>query len=207
VPLHGRAVVAVMACHAGPVEQALRAVQPLRSFGPLLFDNLEPKPYTQHQKMYDAAVPAGWRYFWKSHYLHALGDGLIDALVAHAWEDSSPKSYTLLPLMGGAVSRVDEQATAFGNRDVAHAININAVWTAAHEDPGRIAWARDFFAATEPYSTGGVYVNFLGAEGGERIRAAYGANYERLVQVKSRYDPDNFFRINQNISPGPAAAR
>lgn len=205
--LHGRAVVAMMACHAGPVEQGLQAVRPLRSLGPVLFDNLEAKPYVQHQKMYDAAVPAGWRYFWKSHYLHALGDGLIDALVARAWQDTSPKSYTLLPLMGGAVSRVDEQATSFGNRDAVHTININAVWTDVQEDREHVAWARAFFAATEPFSTGGVYVNFLGDEGGERVRAAYGANFDRLVQVKSRYDPDNFFRVNQNISPGPATPR
>jgi FAD/FMN-containing dehydrogenase len=199
--LHGRAIVALMACHAGPVEQAIEAVRPLKAFGTPLLDLLEPKPYTLHQNMFDGAVPPGWRYYWKSHYLHGLSDALIDTLVEHAWRDASPRSYTLLFQMGGAVARVAEDTTAFGNRAAPCGININAVWTEPGEDAARIAWARDFFAATEPHSTGGVYVNFLGTEGEERVRAAYGANYERLGQVKRRYDPDNVFRVNQNIAP------
>lgn len=151
--------------------------------------------------MYDGSVPPGLRYYWKSHYLNALDDGLIDALAEHAWRDGSKASYTLLPLMGGAVSRVAEQATAFAGRNVAHAININAVWSEPDEDEAHMQWARAFFAATEPFSSGGVYVNFLGVEGEERVRAAYGANYDRLVQVKTRYDPTNLFRVNQNVRP------
>ncbi len=204
--LHGRAVVALMACHAGPVDRALQDLQKLKQFGAPLLDILEPKPYALHQKMFDGAVPPGWRYCWKSHYLRALSDALIEALIEHAWRDASPRCYTLLFQMGGAVGRVAETATAFGNRDAPCGININAVWTEPGEDAQRIAWARDFFAATEPFSTGGVYVNFLGTEGEERIRAAYGANYERLARVKQRYDPDNFFRVNQNIAPPPRSA-
>lgn len=199
--LHGRAIVAIMACHAGPVEEALRAVRPLQQLGKPLLDILEPKPYVLHQSMFDGAVPPGWRYYWKSHYLRELSDGLIEALVEHAWRDSSPRSYTLLFQMGGAVARIAEQATAFAHRDAPGGININAVWTAPEEDELHVRWARAFFAATEPFSTGGVYVNFLGTEGEERIRAAYGANYERLARVKSCYDPTNFFRVNQNIAP------
>lgn len=203
--LHGRAVVAIMACHAGTVEEAVRVVRPLKEFGQPLLDILEPRPYARHQQMYDAAVPPGLRYYWKSHYLNALSDGLIDVLVEHAWRDSSRRSYTLLPLMGGAVSRVPEKATAFANRDVSHAININAVWSEPGEDDTHIDWARTFFAATEPFSSGGVYVNFLGVEGEDRVRAAYGVNYDRLAQVKRQYDPTNLFRVNQNIYPGHAA--
>lgn len=107
--------------------------------------------------------------------------------------------------MGGAVSRVAEEATAFAGRDAAHLININAAWTEPGEDDGHIAWARAFFAATEPFSTGGVYVNFLGQGGEARVRAAYGANYARLSEVKRRYDPTNLLRINQNIRPTAAS--
>jgi FAD/FMN-containing dehydrogenase len=203
--LHGRAVVAIMACHAGRVERALQDLEPLKRFGEPLLDILEPKPYALHQKMFDGAVPPGWRYYWKSHYLRGLSDGLIDALAAHAWRDASPRSYTLLFQMGGAVARVADDATAFAGRDAPCGININAAWTERAEDGDRIGWAREFFAATEPFSTGGVYVNFLGVEGEPRVRAAYGANYERLARVKRRYDPDNFFRVNQNIVP-PACA-
>jgi FAD/FMN-containing dehydrogenase len=203
--LHGRAGDAIMACYAGTAESALKAVGPLKRFGAPLLDLLEPRPYVVHQSMYDGAVPPGLRYYWKSHYLDELGDGLIDALLEHAWRDASPRSYTLLPHMGGAVSRIAEQATAFGNRAAAFAININAVWNVSVEDDAHIEWARAFFAATERFSTGGVYVNFLGVEGEERIRAAYGANYDRLAEVKARYDPANFFRVNQNI--GPANSR
>jgi FAD/FMN-containing dehydrogenase len=205
--LHGRAVVAIMACHAGPIDEALQAVRPLKSFGPPLLDLLEPRPYAMHQQMYDGAVPPGLRYYWKSHYFNALSDALIDVLAEHAWRDRSARSYTLLPLMGGAVSRVAESATAFAGRAVEHAININAVWTAPEEDDEHVEWARQFFAATEPHACGGVYVNFLGVEGEERVRAAYGANYERLAQVKQRYDPTNFFRVNQNIRPVAVPAR
>jgi FAD/FMN-containing dehydrogenase len=207
--LHGRAVVAIMSCHAGSIEEGFEAVRPLKQFGPPLFDLLEPKPYVLHQRMFDDAVPPGLRYYWKSHYLRALSDQLIDALAEHAWRDTSARSYTLLFQMGGAVARLADDATAFASRGAPCGININAVWAAPEEDRDHIEWARAFFAATEPFSTGGVYVNFLGTEGEERIRAAYGANYERLAQVKARYDPTNFFRVNQNVRPPsrPTAAR
>jgi len=104
--------------------------------------------------------------------------------------------------MGGAVGRVDASATAFAHRDAQHVLNINGVWTEPAEDEVHVEWTRDLFTAMEPFSTGGVYVNFLGNEGEDRVRAAYGANYDRLVEVKRRYDPDNVFNSNQNIVPG-----
>ena len=162
--LHRMPVIAISVCYAGPVDEALVALGPLKRFGPPLVDTIEPKPYASHQRVFDATVPPGWRYYWESHYLRELGDEAIDALVTHAWRDTSPLSYTLIPLMGGEVSRVAPDATAFAGRDAAHLININAAWTDPAGDGEHISWAREFFAATEPFSAGGIYVNFRGSE-------------------------------------------
>jgi FAD/FMN-containing dehydrogenase len=206
VPQHvqGRPVVGVLCCYAGPVEEGRRATRSLKELGTPLVDVLEPKPYIVHQQMFDAAVPYGQRYYWKSHYLGDLTDGALDTLAHHAWKAQSPSSYTLITQLGGAVSRAGEDDMAFGNRDAKHVININGVWTDPTQDAQNISWARDFFTEMEPHSTGGVYVNFLMQEGEQRIRAAYGpGKYERLVALKNRYDPKNLFRTNQNIRPTP----
>ena len=200
--LQGRPIVGIIVCYAGSIEEGERVVRPLKQFGPPLLDAIEPKPYMLHQQMFDAGVPPGLRYYWKSHYLGELTDGAIDTLAAHAWKTSSPQSYTLVFQTGGAVSRVDEAAMACGNRDARHTFNINSVWNEPQEDDEHARWAREFFAAMQPFSTGGVYVNFLGNEGEERIRAAYGQEkFERLVALKNTYDPTNLFRVNQNIKP------
>jgi len=120
---------------------------------------------------------------------------------AAAWRKSSPASYTLLFHLGGAIARISQDESAYAGRQAVHAININAAWTGGGPKHADIAWARAFFAAMQPHATGGVYVNFLTNEGEERVRAAYGANYDRLAAIKARYDPDNLFRANQNIRP------
>jgi hypothetical protein len=123
-------------------------------------------------------------------------------MIEYAWRAPSPISYTIVFQLGGQISRVSEMDTAYGNRDAAHTININSNWTDPAADAENLAWARKYFAAMEPFSTGGVYVNFLGEEGDDRIRAAYGAEkYQRLVTLKNTYDPMNYFRLNQNIKP------
>src|SRR5690606_12414406 len=199
-------VIAILACYAGDIAEGLNVLQPLKEFGAPVADIVQPKPYALHQRMFDATVPPGLRYYWKSHYLRGLSDGAIDTLLARAWRDTSPRSYTLIARMGGAVSRVGETATAFAHRDAQHAININGVWTEPAEDAEHIQWTRDLSTAMEPFATGGVYVNFLGNEGEARVRAAYGPNYERLVEVKRRYDPENVFDMNQNIVPAQRSA-
>lgn len=155
-----------------------------------------------NQGIFDASVPHGRRYYWKSDYLPPLSSGAIDALVAHAWAAPSLLAYTLIFQLGGAVGRVGEDETAFGNRGAAHAVNINSEWEDPGDDDRQIRWAHDFWDAVHPFSTGGVYMNFLGVEGEDRVRAAYGAaKYGRLVELKRKYDPTNFFRLNQNIKP------
>jgi FAD/FMN-containing dehydrogenase len=201
--LHWRPVLIVASCYAGPVQEAERVLRPLRAFGAPLLDLVGPTPYVGHQSGIDSTVPHGWRYYWKSTYLPELGDDLVDVIAEHAFAASSPRSYVAVFHLGGAVGRVSEDDTAFGNRQASHAITLDAVWQPG-EDHGDhdTAWTRRFFAALDRFRDG-VYVNFLGAdEGPDRVREAYGdALYDRLAGVKATYDPDNVFHSNQNIRP------
>jgi FAD/FMN-containing dehydrogenase len=201
--VQGKPIVMVGACYAGTPDDGIDVVRPLKRFGSPIVDLLEPKPYLELQSMFDPFVPHGWHRYWKSVELPPLTDDAIDTLVERSSAPTSPKSYTIVFQLGGALARVGGDETAFSQRDAAHNVNINAVWT--EEDPEaerHIAWARDFFDAMQPHAGRSVYVNFLGEEGGSRVRQAYGArNYERLVELKRAYDPTNFFRLNQNIEP------
>jgi FAD/FMN-containing dehydrogenase len=201
--VHGKPIVMVGACYAGASDEGAEVVRPLKEFGRPIADLLEPKPYTALQSMFDPFVPHGWHRYWKSVELPPLTDDAIDTLVEHASAFTSPRSYCIVFQLGGALGRVGEDETAFSQREAAHNVNINAVWT--EEDPNaesHVAWARDFFDALQPHAGGRVYVNFLGDEGQDRVRAAYGERtYERLARLKRVHDPTNFFRSNQNIRP------
>jgi FAD/FMN-containing dehydrogenase len=201
--VHGKPIVMVGACYAGPPEEGIDVVRPLKEFGTPIVDLLEPKPYTELQSMVDASVPHGWHYYWKSVELPPLTDAAIETLIEHASAFTSPRSYCIVFQLGGALGRVGEAETAFSQRDAAHNVNINAVWTEDDPDADRhIAWARGFFDAMQPHAGGRVYLNFLGDEGEDRVRQAYGTEqYERLVELKRKYDPTNVFRLNQNIEP------
>jgi hypothetical protein len=201
--MHGLPVIVVTACYSGSIEEGERVLRPLRTFDSPLVDLIAPKPYLTHQAMFDATVPHGWHYYWKSWELPMLGDDVAEVLVGHAAAATSPLSYCIIFQLGGAVGRVGEDQTAYGRRSIAHNVNINAVWTPDDATPARhIDWARDFWSALEPFAPGGVYVNFLGDEGNDRVKAAYGPDtYGRLVGLKNRYDPTNLFRLNQNIPP------
>jgi hypothetical protein len=201
--LHWRPVMMVGTCYAGPIEDGKRALGPLRACGTPLLDLVGPKPYTGFQSALDSTVMHGWHYYWKSTHLPELSNDLIDVIVRHAFAGSSPRSYVALFHLKGAVSRVAEGETAFGNRQASHAITLDGVWRPGEDFGERdTAWARSFFAALGRFREG-VYVNFLGGdEALDRVREAYGdAVYDRLVDVKTRYDPDNVFRHNQNIRP------
>jgi FAD/FMN-containing dehydrogenase len=201
--VHGKPIVMVGACYAGALEDGAEVVRPLKEFGNPIVDLLEPKLYTALQSMFDPSVPHGWHRYWKSVELPLLTDEAIDTLVEHASAQTSPKSYCIVFQLGGALARAGSDVTAFSQRDAGHNVNINAVWT--EDDPAgerHLAWARDFFSAMQPHAGGRVYLNFLGDEGAERVRHAYGdRQYERLVELKRAYDPTNFFRRNQNIEP------
>lgn len=200
--MHGRPVVAIATCFAGPMEEGERLLRPLRRFGRPLLDLIAPKPYVKNQSMFDPAVPHGLHYYWKSLEVPPLADEVIDLVVEHSMRITSPLSYTVIFQQGGAVARIGEDKTAYSHRVAAHNININAVWRPG--DPlaqEHVRWTREFFGALEPHQVG-VYVNFLGDEGEDRVRAAYGeGKYARLATLKRQYDPSNFFRSNQNVRP------
>jgi len=200
--IHGQPVVIIGVCWAGAVEEGERAVAPLRRFGELLADVVRPTPYASHQALLDPSVPHGLGYYWKSEYLRPLSDALIERLAAHAWVAPTPESYAAVFHMGGAVGREDPDGSAFEDRQATHAMTIDGVWSEPAASEACIGWVREFWEAVRPHSTGRVYMNFLGEEGEDRVRAAYGAaKYERLRALKREYDPTNFFRMNQNVVP------
>jgi FAD/FMN-containing dehydrogenase len=201
--LHGAPVVGFAVCYAGSIEEGERVVRPLKEFGPPAVDLINPMPYTALQSMLDAGAPPGLQNYWKSEYLKGLSDDAIDTIVDHSARMQSPLSQVHVQHMQGAVSCVGADETPFGNRDAAYVLNIVGMWSDPKESETHTRWTREFFATMESFSTGGVYVNFLGNEGEKRVTAAYGqANYERLVALKNKYDPTNFFSLNQNIKPG-----
>ena len=201
--LHWRPMVMVGCCYAGPIEDGERVLRPLRTSRTPLLDLVGPKPYVDFQSAIDSTVLHGWHYYWKSTHLPDLADDLIGVIAGHAFSSSSPRSYVALFHLKGQVSRVADGATAFGNRQAAHAITLDAVWRPGEDFGERdTAWTREFFAALGAFRKG-VYVNFLGGdEQPGRVREAYtGAIYDRLADVKTTYDPDNVFHHNQNIAP------
>jgi FAD/FMN-containing dehydrogenase len=199
--MHGEPVVSIVVCWIGDPAAGQRSLAPLRQEVAPLADLVVEKPYLAHQGTFDATVPHGLRYYWKSEYLSALDDEAVTVLLDQAWNSHSRNSYTIIFHLGGAVARTDPATAAFTGRHVGFAVNINAVAFDAEDYATQRAWVRDFWQALRPRSTG-VYVNFLGDEGPDRVRAAYGEQtYARLARIKSRLDPGNVFRLNQNIPP------
>ncbi|MGJ3251688.1 MAG: FAD-binding oxidoreductase [Elainellaceae cyanobacterium] len=200
---HGKLVVGVAVCYAGSIEDGQRVIQPLKEFETPIVDGISPKPYTVIQSMFDAGQQPGNHYYWKSEYLSGLSDEAIATSINYAQKITSPMTGILIFQLGGAISRVDEEVMAASHRDAAFVLNINTAWKESEENQRHIQWTRDFWQAIRSQSTGGVYVNFLSQdEGRDRVRAAYGqATYDRLVELKDKYDPTNLFRVNQNIQP------
>jgi FAD/FMN-containing dehydrogenase len=201
--VHGKPIVGIAVCHSGSLEDGERAVLPLKEFGDPLADTIAPKPFVVHQTLFDVAMAPGRHYYWKSHYLPEFLEAAGEVLMGHAAKISSPHSSILIFQLGGALTRFGETDTPAGNRNAAYVLNVAASWEDPTHTDEQITWARGCWSDMQQFSTGGVNVNFLtGEEGDKRVRAAYGdANYERLVEVKNMYDPHNMFRLNQNIPP------
>jgi hypothetical protein len=203
--MHGMPVVAIVVCHAGPVPEGEKLLRPLRAFGKPVLDAITPKPYVAHQQMLDPAFPHGRHYYWKSRQLPPLTDEAIEVVVEHGLRIPSGFSSARIFTLGGAVGRVEQSGTAYPNRSAAHDINIVGAWAPDDPDPARyVEWVRGFWSALAPHA-GGTYVNFMSDEPQDAVQAAYGTHtYARLVALKKKYDPTNFFRFNQNIRPaGP----
>ncbi len=201
--LHGRPIIGLVATYAGPVEEGERMLAPVRRLGSPVLDTVAPKPYAAHQRFLDPAVPHGRHYYWKSHRLGPLTDDVISVVCEHLATISSPLSTVPIFCFGGAMARVDSDATAFAHRDASHDINIVASWLpeqAGDADRHR-AWVRGFFDALAPYSRG-VYVNFTSDDAQSRVQEAYTpTQWHRLRALKSTWDPGNLFRGNANIPP------
>jgi FAD/FMN-containing dehydrogenase len=198
---HGKPLVAIVGMHCGSVEDGERAVRPLRELGDPVADLMGPLPYVAMQSLIDPLWGPGAHSYMKAGWLGGLDDAAIDTLVRHHRDVTSPKSEIHVHHMGGAVARVPAAATAFGDRSAPFLLNVIASTFTPEGYDGAVAWAQELHAAMTPSLTGGSYVNFLSAEGDDRVRAAYGANYDRLVALKDEYDPTNLFRLNQNIRP------
>ena len=199
--LHGQLVVAVVSCYAGSVEDGERVLKPLKEFGSPVLDLCEPKPYLQHQAMFDPSFPHGRWYYMRACDVKELTDDVIDTTVEHSMQIRSPLTAFPIWQMGGAVSRVADDATAFTSRGAGYTFNITAMTEGPDGFDEEREWSRDFWSALSPHHMG-VYVNFLMEEGEERIREAYGAaKYDRLKALKRKYDPENLFRLNQNVRP------
>ncbi len=197
----GHPMTAILACYIGPVEAGEKVVRPLKEFGPPVADMIQPIPYVKSQSLIDESFPGGRYNYWKSNLLKELSDGAIDTLVEGFRGVTSPYSSVLIEQLGGAVSRVRKDETAFNHRGSPYDLVIMPMWSDPAESEKHIRWADELWRAMQPFSSGGVYVNYLGNEGEERVKAAYGTNYERLVSLKNKYDPMNLFRFNQNIRP------
>jgi FAD binding domain/Berberine and berberine like len=199
--LHGKHVVIVGTCYAGPVEEGEGVLKPLREFGSPLLDGCAPMPFTNHQALLDPSFPHDWWYYIRSCNLAELTDEVIDVLFDNGLGIASPLTVFSIFHLGGAVARVGEDETAFGGRDAGHTVNVVGITETGEGFEQEREWARGLWTALGPHHQN-VYVNFLMEEGEDRVRESYGAaKYDRLKALKRKYDPDNFFRLNQNIPP------
>jgi FAD/FMN-containing dehydrogenase len=201
----GERVMAIFVCYNGAIATGERVLKPLREFGPPLADMIGPMPYAQVQRMMDDAFPAGRQNYWKSNFLKGLDTEAVRIIVDHVAKAPSPYSAVAIEQFSGAVKRVGMNDTAFNHRNARYNLLIVGIWSDPAAKAANVKWVRDLWDAMEPYSSGGVYVNYLGQvadEGAERVKSAYGPEkYGRLVALKEKYDPTNLFCLNQNIKP------
>jgi FAD/FMN-containing dehydrogenase len=201
--LHGKTVCAVMCCYNGDLEKGPEAVKPFLGFGPPVFSHLGPVPYPAVQSMFDPLLPPGLHHYWKADFVKEISDKFIAEYVKYGAQVPTVNSAIHLYPLGGAVSDVGRSDTAFAWRDAGFVHIIAAVSPDASAMPKYRDWVRDYWTALHPHCAGGTYVNFLMDEGEERISASYQDNYQRLAQIKKKYDPTNLFHVNQNIKPAP----
>jgi hypothetical protein len=200
--IHGKPVVMLIPCHSGPVREGAELLAPMKAFGSPVGDVVRRRPYLSQQSLVDATQPKGRRYYWKSEYLAKLETEMLASVIGHAARTPSPHSAIIVFPIDGALNRLAEEHSAVGRRDARYVLNIQSAWERPEEDAANVEWARGAWRDLRRFSTGGTYVNFLTEEErDDRIRDAYGRNYARLVEVKSRWDRANLFRANKNIAP------
>ncbi|MFL6199208.1 MAG: FAD-binding oxidoreductase [Thermoanaerobaculia bacterium] len=200
--MHGKPIIAMLACYSGKPEEGEKLVAPIKSFGKPIGDVLVRRPYAQMQALLDATQPKGRRYYWKSEYLPRIETALCEKAMEHAARIRSPHSAVILFQIGGALNGLAEEHSPVGNREARYVLNVAGSWEQAGDDAANLGWARDAWNDMKSFSTGGTYINFLTEdEGPERTKAALGKGLQRLAEVKARWDPQNVFRTNRNIAP------
>jgi FAD/FMN-containing dehydrogenase len=191
--VHGKEIFIIAVVYSGNIKEGEKVLEPLRKFGNPIADVVGPTPYEAFQQAFDPLLTPGARNYWKSHNFKKLSDEAIDTLIKYASQLPTPLSEIFVGNLGGAINRVQSDATAYPHRDVNFVMNVHTRWEDKSLDDKCVDWARKLFDETAKYATGGVYVNFI-SEGENRVNSAFGSNYERLAKLKKKYDPDNFFK-------------
>jgi FAD/FMN-containing dehydrogenase len=201
--IHGQRVALIAACYAGAAHEGETVIAPIRALKPAV-DILAPLPYTGLQSMFDAVLHKGIYSYAKSDYFDQIPAAMVDDMIAWAERKPAPLSLTHLNHFGGAMGRIANDRTPFAHRDATFAFSQDAFWEKGEDTDANVQWVKDYWQAMRTYSPRGAYVNFMADEGEDRVRESYRGNYERLVQIKRKYDPANLFRLNQNIKPSPS---
>ncbi|WP_193162739.1 FAD-binding oxidoreductase [Microbulbifer hainanensis] len=199
--VHGQTVVILALCYTGDPTEGEKLIEPLREFGTAHGEHIGVEPFCAWQQAFDPLLTPGARNYWKSHNFTQLSDGAIDTAVEYSGKLPSPQSEIFIASIGGATCRPAPEAMAYSSRDANYVLNVHIRWDSADDDQRCIAWARDFFAKSKPFASGGAYINFLTQDETDRIESAYGPTYTRLLELKKKFDPTNLFRMNQNIKP------
>src|SRR6266480_5477426 len=203
--LDGQQLLGMRPVFNGPIAEGDSLLRPLRRLGSPVMDDIVPRPYIEIQKIVEPMFPPGRLNYWKANFVDDLSDDLIDLIVSAYRRVPSRYSNIALEPMGGAIARVPETATAFHHRTHAYSLLLLGGWVNPAETESNIAWVRELWDLTQPLSSSAVYVNYLGTEGQGRVLDAYGPNHARLSAIKAKYDPGNFFRLNQNVEPAATA--
>lgn len=199
--VHGKMVVIMPLFYDGDIAKGEKLIDFVRDFGPLLGEHVGRQPYTSWQQAFDPLLTPGARNYWKSHNFTDLENEVFNNVIEFAGKMPSPHCEIFIAHISGFANSIPTNATAYSSRDAKFVMNVHSRWENAQDDDKCIGWARRFFKATAPYASGGAYVNFMTEEEQNRVMAAYGPNYERLVEIKTKYDPQNIFHMNQNIKP------
>jgi len=197
----GKTAIALVACHSGSLENGKIELKPLQGFGKPILRVISPMPFLALQTNFDPGVPSGMRYYWKAHYMDKLTDEAIQVFADYTKELPGALSIVGFEPLGGAINKVKEDATAFPQRSASYVLGIWSGWIEPSDDEKIISWNRDLHSKMKPHVSDGVYSNYLDHDDVNQVNSAFGTNYKRLQEIKRKYDPDNFFRINHNILP------
>ncbi|MCA9284357.1 MAG: FAD-binding oxidoreductase [Phycisphaerales bacterium] len=198
---HGTGVIILALLYAGDPAKGEELITPLRTFGTPVGEHVGVQPFVAWQQAFDPLLTPGARNYWKSHNFTSLADGLFDVMIEYAGRLPSPQCEIFIAAIGGATKRPAPSATAYPHRAAEFVMNVHGRWTDPADDDRCIAWSREYFKASAPFASQGAYLNFMTADEVDRVRAAYGPNYDRLAQVKRKYDPENLFHTNWNVKP------